>query len=212
MDISFIEALESRLSKPLPGIEAQALLAPTQHRKYLELHDSHRVACVLLLLYPKGNKWNICYIQRSNKNPEDRHAGQISFPGGKYEDTDLTLEACALRETFEEVGISPDKIGILGQLSELYVYVSRFRVFPFVGFMKDANTFKIQESEVKSIIEVPVSYLTHHETVKTGQIKVRNFVKNDIPYYDLYGEKLWGATAMITSEFLHVCKELSETY
>ena len=208
MDISFINSLTARLSNPLPGIDAQALLAPTHHRKYLEVHDRHNIACVLLLLFPKNDEWNICYIQRSSKNPDDRHAGQISFPGGKYEEEDLSLEACALRETYEEIGISPDKIDILGQLSDLYVYVSRFRVFPFVGFMKDANIFRIQESEVSSIIEVPVAHLNHHGNFKKGTIEVRDFVRDNIPYYDLYGKKLWGATAMITSEFLQLCREI----
>ena len=208
MNYSLIESLKTRLADPLPGLEAQVMLAPSQHRKYLKLQEDHRVACVMLLLFPKENEWNICYIQRTSHNPEDRHAGQISFPGGKFEKSDNSLEQCALRETHEEIGISPERIKVLGQLSELYVYVSKFRVFPFVGVMEDTGSFTLQESEVKSVIEVPISYLDHRDTVKKGQIQVRNFVRDNIPYYDLYGKKLWGATAMITSEFLHLYRDI----
>jgi 8-oxo-dGTP pyrophosphatase MutT (NUDIX family) len=208
MDISFINSLEQRLLEPLPGIEAQAHMAPVDHRLYLEPHDNHKVASVMLLLYPKNEEWNICYIRRSSKNPEDRHAGQISFPGGKLEEIDTTLEDCALRETYEEIGISPDKVGILGALSELYISVSRFKVYPFIGFMESASDFILQESEVNGIIEVPLNHLSNENLRKKGEIKVGPWSRNDIPYFDLYGEKLWGATAMITSEFLNIYNDI----
>ena len=208
MDISFIDSLEKRLNEPLPGIEAQAHMAPVDHRLYMKPAPDHLEASVMLLLYPKDEEWNICYIRRSSKNPQDRHAGQISFPGGKLEETDPSLEACALRETYEEIGISPDKIGILGPLSELYISVSRFKVYPFIGFMKNAGDFVIQESEVNGIIEVPLHHLSNNNLRKTGEISVGGWSRDDIPYFDLYGEKLWGATAMITSEFLNIYNDV----
>ena len=92
MDLSIIESIERRLAGPLPGIEAQSHMAPVDHRTYLTPGPDHKIASVLLLLYPKSGKWNICYIRRSSKNSSDRHAGQISFPGGKLEQSDQSLQ------------------------------------------------------------------------------------------------------------------------
>ena len=181
MDLSLINTLEKNLNLPLPGIDIQADLSPVDHRKYLEESDDHKVASVMVLLYPNDKEWNVCYIQRATHNTDDRHAGQISFPGGKYEDSDPTLKACALRETYEEVGINPSHIHVLGQLSELYISVSNFKVYPFVGFMEKKLPFIIQESEVKSVIEVPLTYLNHSERKKKGDIKILNYTRKDIP-------------------------------
>ena len=204
MNFSIINAIEKKLKDPLPGVEAHRILSPVNHNDYLNVRDDHRIASVLLLLFPKNGEWNITYIQRPTNNPEDRHAGQISFPGGKMEDSDHSLEWCALRETQEEIGITPNKIKILGQLSDLYVHVSNFMVYPFVGFMESNYKFIRQPSEVQDIIEIPLSYLNRKEIFKKGSIHVRNMIIHDVPYYDLFGKKLWGATAMMTSEFLQV--------
>lgn len=210
MKLTLINTLEKKLRNPLPGVEAHKVLSPANHKDYLNIRDDHRIASVLLLLFPKNGEWHITYIQRPTNNPDDRHAGQISFPGGKMEDSDQSLQYCALRETHEEIGITPNKVEILGQLSDLYVHVSNFMVYPFVGFMKDNYEFNKQLSEVKEIIEVPLSYLTQKDILKKGSIHIRNMIINNVPYYDLYGKKLWGATAMMTSEFLHLL-EYSES-
>jgi 8-oxo-dGTP pyrophosphatase MutT (NUDIX family) len=67
---------------------------------------------LLALLFPKDDEWHICFIERASQHPEDKHAGQISFPGGKFDENDYSYEDCALRETYEEIGVPPDNIGI----------------------------------------------------------------------------------------------------
>lgn len=204
MDYNIIEALKEKLEEPLPGIEAQKTLSPVDHRPYLDVKKNHLIASVMMLLYPKNKEWYVCYIERTSHNVEDKHAGQISFPGGRYEESDLNFEQCALRETHEEIGINPSKIKVIGALSSLYVYVSNFVVYPFIGYADEQVKFDLQESEVSSIIEVPLSYLSQKQIIKSGTISIRNMVLKEVPYYDLYGQKLWGATAMMTSEFLHL--------
>ena len=204
MDISVIHSLEKRLSLDLPGFEAQNKMAPKGNDGYRNVAKDHKVACVLALLFPKNDQWYISLIERATIHPEDKHAGQISFPGGKLDDNDASYEDCALRETYEEIGIAPDTIGILGGLTPLYVYVSNFLVHPFVGFTIESPKFIIQESEVKSIIEVPLDHFTKSKHKYVGDIMVRDMTLPETPYYDVYGQKLWGATAMMISELEHV--------
>lgn len=208
MDISFIQDLEKRLAQDLPGMAAQNKMAPQGSEKYRQISNDHKIACVLALLFPKNDHWHICLIERTSHHPDDKHAGQISFPGGKLDDNDDSYEDCALRETYEEIGISPDTIGILGELTPLYVYVSNFLVHPFVGFTTESPKFIIQEAEVKNIIEMPMKHFTKSKYKQVGDIKVRDMILPDTPYYDVNGQKLWGATAMIMSELEHVWSDI----
>lgn len=207
MDVKFIQNLEKRLYQDLPGEAYQNLMAPKGNEKYRSITPDHKVACVLALLFPKENEWYISLIERAGQHPEDKHAGQISFPGGKLDTSDYSYEDCALRETYEEIGVPPENVGILGSLTPVFVYVSNFLVHPFVGFTTEYPRFNKQESEVKSIIEVPVTHFTKPKNKGTSDIQVRDIVLPDTPYYDIYGYKLWGATAMIISEFEQILKE-----
>jgi 8-oxo-dGTP pyrophosphatase MutT (NUDIX family) len=208
MDVSFIHDLEHRLSEDLPGEEAQNKMAPSGSEKYRVVTPDHKVACVLALLYPKDKEWHISLIERASKHPEDKHAGQISFPGGQLNDTDYSYEDCALRETYEEIGVSPDTIGILGSLTPVFVYVSNFLVHPFVGFTTEYPRFIKQDTEVKDIIEIPVKHFLKPKNKGTVDITVRDVTLRNTPYYDINGQYLWGATAMIISELEHIIKDI----
>jgi len=200
MNVQIIHDLETRLSQDLPGQAAQNLMSPVGAEKYRIVPQDHKVACVLALLFPKDNEWRLCLIERSSEYADDKHSGQISFPGGKMNDSDYSYEDCALRETYEEIGVAPESIGILGELTPLYIYASNFFVHPFVGFTTDYPRFVKQESEVKSIIEAPIDLFTKSKNKHTADIKVRDIILPNTPYYDVYGHKLWGATAMMVSE------------
>lgn len=200
MDISFILNLESALAGELPGEVAQSKMAPVDSERYREVALDHRTACVMILLYPKNKEWHLCLIKRPEGNKDDKHAGQLSFPGGQLDDNDDTYEDCALREMQEEVGVAPESIGILGSLTPIYVFVSNFLVHPFVGFSSEYPQWIQQESEVSEIIEVPLRHILRPKTKGTTDIIIREATLKNVPYYDIYGHKLWGATAMIMSE------------
>lgn len=209
MDIHFIQELESRLEKNLPGFEAQLKMSgPHATPDWYEATEDHRVACVMLMLFPKKSGWNFVLIERSHEDPNDKHAGQLSLPGGKMDDNDKTLEDCALRETYEEIGINPGQIGILGALTPLFVKVSNFLVHPFIGFTTDYPKFIIQTSEVHKIIETPVQLLLDDSIKKPAEISVRDYTLKNVPTYQVQGKSLWGATAMILSEFEHILKDI----
>ncbi|MEL6862853.1 MAG: CoA pyrophosphatase, partial [Bacteroidota bacterium] len=135
----------------------------------------------------------------------DRHSGQVSFPGGRYEPEDKSLASGAIREAQEEVGINPSDIQLLGRLTELYIPVSNFLVHPFVGFVNHRPSFIPQESEVAEILEVPLSHLLDPMNTRTTKIHLpQNVILSDVPYYHVAQKVVWGATAMMLSEFLEV--------
>ena len=209
----FINQLKTGLEQPLPGVEAQHRMANNFRRRSSDAPFDARVACVLLLLYPRDSQWHIVLIERVSHDKRDRHSGQISFPGGKLEETDPSLLAGALREAEEEVGMESKKVQTLGRLTELYIPVSNFLVHPFVGFSKEQPLFVPQPSEVQSILEVPVSTLQDPVTLRVKDIKVRNSITlKEVPYFDVEGHVVWGATAMILSEFLAVVEQNVATY
>jgi 8-oxo-dGTP pyrophosphatase MutT (NUDIX family) len=131
------------------------------------------------------------------------HSGQISFPGGKVETDDENLEQTALRETSEELGILKNKIQILGKLSPLKIQVSGFEVNPFVGFINEKPFWKPDPDEVAYLIEAPVTELLNPSISKIENWKLHN-TNVDVPFYKIENEKIWGATAMILSEFIEI--------
>jgi 8-oxo-dGTP pyrophosphatase MutT (NUDIX family) len=123
------------------------------------------------------------------------------------EEDDETLAAAALREAQEEVNIDPNKVKLLGQLSDLYIPVSNFLVYPFVGFTKERPDFNPQLSEVKEILEVPLVDFLNKDNTKMTDIKINKHITlKEVPYYDIRQKVIWGATAMMLSELLTVIK------
>ena len=203
-----LHKLKERLSAPLPGWDAQRIMSPIQTEAYREPTSNAMQAGVLALLHPNGSGLDLTYIKRPQRNPLDKHSGQVSFPGGKREDSDNSLIDTAIRETHEEIGINPDDIKILGQLTPLFVYVSNFLVFPSIGYIDYKPKFILQESEVDYTISTGVEKLILPQTVQSKDLLIRGFTMRDVPYFALGDEVLWGATAMITSEFVEIIREL----
>lgn len=205
---TFIEQLRERLSGTLPGTEAQYKMAFRRRLEELSRNPvpppEAKVACVLNLLHRHQGEWRTLLIQRT-MNPRDRHAGQVSFPGGRYEEHDGDLVNVALRETHEEVGVPPQKIEVLGRLTELYIPVSNFVVHPFVGVLTGAADFAPQQGEVEAILTPPLAIFSRPENRKITDLTLHQGITlNAVPYFDVEGHVVWGATAMIMSEFLEL--------
>ncbi len=205
---SFVDALRNRLSGPLPGREAQYKMASM--RRVQELGpdprpaDDARIACVLNLLHQGEAGWHTVLIQRTT-NPRDRHSGQVSFPGGRWEEADGELANVALREAEEEVGAPAQQIEILGRLTELYIPVSNFIVYPFVGILHGPAHFVPQPGEVDMILTPPLSVFHTSENRKLTDVTVgQGTIIQNVPYFEVDGRVVWGATAMIMSEFLEL--------
>lgn len=204
MPENFIQNLEHKLRLPLPGRESQLKMAHITRRFYVDAPKQARQAAVLAALFLKNNEWTVVLIER-NPNDNDRHGGQISFPGGKYEPADSNMLATALRETEEEVGISRNEVKVLGGLTELYIPVSNFQVHPFVGFLEKHPTYVLQEEEVNSVLEVPLSIFQDPSLRQLTDIRISaSLTLKGVPYFDIDGKTLWGATAMIISELVDI--------
>ena len=126
----------------------------------------------------------------------------MSFPGGKSDPEDLSLEHTARRETHEEIGWSLDNAQLLGTLSKMYIPVSRFIVHPFVFFVPEKMEFVPDAREVAEIVPFKIHQLLHPDVVQRSTIKLSTGMSiKDVPYFELSGKRVWGATAVILSEF-----------
>ena len=188
----------------LPGEESHKLMAPYKRTKASSIIKSEKqpkLSAVLMLIYPKNDIPHFTLIQRTDY--KGTHGGQISFPGGKQE-AEESLKETALRETFEEIGIAPDKIQVLGEITQIYIPPSNFLVSPFIGFLDFEPVFTPEVKEVEEIIEVKISDLMDDQRIKQKKIKVGKHTENptlmDVPYFELNYNTVWGATATILSE------------
>jgi len=180
-------------------------MAPS-FRPETEPKEPYAKAGVLLLLYPIQADLSLVLMKRPEY--EGVHSAQISFPGGKFESSDPNLTFTALRETEEEVGVSPACVDVLGTLSSLYIPVSEIEVFPSVGYAAQRPDFKIDPKEVDHLIEVSLQTLINPGILKSKKISGDKY-QGEIPYYDIHNHHVWGATAMILSEFLTIIQELT---
>jgi 8-oxo-dGTP pyrophosphatase MutT (NUDIX family) len=200
----WIAVFRQELNRPLPGTAIQMRMAPSLMRPAnvpLPLRDSS----VLLLLYPVNEKLFTVFIKRTEYGGP--HSGQISFPGGKFEDGDPSLVETALRESNEEIGLSPDAVEVLGKLTPLHISISNFRILPVVGFTAERPAFITDPQEVDHLIEAGLEQLLKPEIVKT-EILTFGDLSAQVPYFDIDGHHLWGATAMVLSEFLEIIRRI----
>jgi 8-oxo-dGTP pyrophosphatase MutT (NUDIX family) len=206
---SFLSLISKVDEVELGGLSSHAKMIPKQREIFSKQYIDNiqpKKAAVLALFYPNSKKeTNFLLILRSHYN--GTHASQISFPGGKYEESDKTLKKTALRETFEEVGIYSEDIFIKKQLTDTFIPPSNFLVRPYIGFVLRTPKFKFNH-EVENIIEVRLSDLLEERTLTTKNLTT-SYMKNiDVPCYKLNNYTVWGATAMILSEIKDLLKSL----
>lgn len=161
-------------------------------------------AAVLILLVKVDDEWNIVFTRRTNG--VRTHQGEVSFPGGSYEQGDKDLTSTALRETFEEIGVEPDCVKILGGLNPTKT-ISGYCVFPFIGILKSPPVFTMNHEEVERTFLVPVRWLMNDDNIyEKDHILNGQIVKKVIHFKDFDGEHLWGLTARMTKELVDLIK------
>ena len=198
--------IRAALSGPLPGLEAQLRLAPAPRTGW-DPYDTPaglRRAAGLVLVYPVGEEPHVLLTVRGGSLRH--HTGQVSLPGGAVDDGE-SIEAAAVREAEEEVGVDRRAVEVAGRLTPLHIPVSGFLLHPVVGVVGERPNFQAAEWEVARLLEVRLEELSRPEVVRRETRLLRRaggMQEVEVPYFDLHGEKVWGATAMVLAEFLAV--------
>ncbi len=216
--LEYLKKIEKGLKTNTLGAKSQLKLSP-EIRYAEQIHQSPETAresSVMLLLFSEDydaqsdklllEHSNLQFVLIKRNDDGHPHSGQISFPGGKYEESDKNFENNAIRETFEEVGVPIENINILDKLTPLYIPVSNYKVNPFVGYSTQKLEFIPDHSEVAYVIKVTIKDLVE---AKIQTKKIDRYGKNfTIPFFELSNHHVWGATAMLLSEFRDVLKSL----
>jgi len=209
---ALVATLAEALRQPLPGHAAHATMAPFPARATVETLsvdlNEGRPAATLVLLYPDADGAARFVLTVRHADLRD-HAGQVSLPGGSLEPGE-TPEVAARREAFEEVGVAPEAVTVLGRLTPLYIPPSRFSVWPVVASIDVRPPFVTQEAEVAAILEVPVADLLDPGR-RQRAMRDAPLGLFDVPYFEMGGHEVWGATAMMLAELAVVLGRIDAT-
>lgn len=194
------DRLSSALRNTLPADAAHGLMAPRPPRRFPPGFDPAHVrhAAGLLLVLSRDDEAHVVLTERAHTL--DRHRGQISLPGGVIEPGE-SCEAAAVREAHEEVGLDPAVVTILGRLTPLDIPVSGFRLHPVVAVCDHEPSFEPALDEVARVLIVPIDDLRRADRI-VWRTLARDGVTIDFPAFPIEDAEIWGATAMVLSEFL----------
>lgn len=207
---SFKKFLRNRLhSNTLPGRTLQLKMAPEpveikHERRRLNAPPNATPGSVLILLFPNNkNDLELVFTLRSS---HINHGGQISFPGGRSENNETPVQT-ALREAEEEIGIEPNDVTVAGALSNLYVQPTDNNVTPIVGFLNYKPRLSLNPDEVEEAFCVKLDALLDEKNITSEKWELRKDARYKVPFWNVHRVPLWGATAMILSEFLEIYRE-----
>lgn len=174
---------------------AEVLLAPEAAAE-LEVHG-RTDAAVLVPLFLRGDELHVVLTRR--RDDLRRHAGEVSFPGGRRDDADVDLSATALREAHEEIGIPPQAVELVGALQPTPTIATDYAVYPFVGLIEPDFAWTPSEHEVAAVLELSLAAL------RAGAAR-RQLLRRGVPFrtdvYEVDGHVIWGATARMLGDLL----------
>ncbi|MFZ6010924.1 MAG: NUDIX hydrolase [Bacteroidota bacterium] len=203
-----IRKLGERLKQPLPGAKAHDLMRAYPVGPIVPKFEHKlppRPGAVLILLYEDEGQIKFPLIKR----PEylGAHSGQVSFPGGKTEGNEDAIET-ALREGEEEIGIDRNKLRLIGRLTDFFVIPSNFLVTPIVAASEGVPELQPDSREVERILSGRIDELIQQDAILNKEILAAGKYRMNAPHFEIEGEVVWGATAMILNELFHVIREL----
>lgn len=205
MNDNWLHRFTEILHQDLPGEIAHKDMIPYRPLTSEMMVDAedYRESSVAILLYHEENVWKSVLIERPSY--EGVHSGQMAFPGGKKDPTDSDLVETALREMHEEIGFYDPNIELLGQLTKVFIPVSKFLVYPHVFMTTQQPNFIPDAYEVKDIVSFPLFEILDEKrliqtTVQTGNgVRIKN-----VPAFQINEKQVWGATCLIVNE-LKMC-------
>jgi 8-oxo-dGTP pyrophosphatase MutT (NUDIX family) len=209
MSQKLINDLLRKFDTELPGERAHIEMAPINRPLSsfaLKNAIEPRESAVSIILYPKDYAIHSILIQRPVYN--GTHSGQIAFPGGKKEETDIHLEFTARRECFEEIGLPIESGFLIKEMTKVFIPVSNFIVYPFVFFVDFLPELIASEREVEDIIHYKIDHLLKDEHQSKMDILLpNNILQKNIPCFEIENKKIWGATALILNELKLILKD-----
>lgn len=160
-----------------------------------------RRAAVLILFVCKDDQWNLLFTRRTDS--VQHHRGQVAFPGGGFEDQDLSLEETALREAEEEIGIHRDWVEIWGKMDDM-VTISNYVVTPVIGHLHHIpNQFQLSQDEVDRVFLIPINWLSDEHHWEERPLDRGNGKIEQVVFFHPYDDELvWGITARLTVNLL----------
>ena len=165
-----------------------------------KLKEKLLAAAILVLFVQINGEWNILFTRRTNG--VRTHQGEVSFPGGAYENEDISLLQTALREADEEIGIDSGDVEILGGLEPIQT-ITQYFVYPYIGILKWPVDFTVNDDEVERVFMIPVDWLMDETNYYEKSHTLNgNVFRQVIHYKDYDGEHLWGFTARVTQQIL----------
>ena len=173
----------------------------------------YKEAAVLILIYP-SDKGVPSFVLIERTISSGVHSGQISLPGGKKEKNDKSFWDTSIRETNEEIGVNLSKINFIKKMSCVYVPPSNFMIYPFIGYLDKYPFFNMQKEEVQNIFEINILDLLKNKNKSFSEVRSKYMDKKiKVPVYNFMNKIVWGATAMILSEFeLFISDNLKKKY
>jgi 8-oxo-dGTP pyrophosphatase MutT (NUDIX family) len=196
-----IRKLQSKLQSDLPGEQAHLEMLPYREAtsKMLATVPEFRESAVAILLFHQAEE--LCSVLIQRPNYMGSHSGQIAFPGGRRDETDPDLIHTALREMHEEIGFIDPQIQHLGELTKIYIPVSKFLVYPNIFYTHVEPNFKPNPREVEDIITFPLGQICEPDCLTTTNITMdRGVIMKNIPCFMINQKVVWGATALMMNE------------
>jgi 8-oxo-dGTP pyrophosphatase MutT (NUDIX family) len=154
-------------------------------------------AAVLVPLYIRGDRLHAVFTKR--REDMNRHAGEISFPGGRQDEPEEDLRFTALREAEEEIGLAMHDVELIGALPPVGTFVTNYKIHPFVGLIEPGTKWQLQPTEVEVVLEFALEDLVEGHEMKR---LIRRGVPIKTPTYTVNGNMIWGATARIVQDLL----------
>ncbi len=171
-----------------------------RHKRHIA--DASRVlSAVLVPIFYEQGQYYLLFTKRTETVKV--HKGQISFPGGTYEERDETLLDTALRESAEEIGLMADEVEVLGELDDTVTTTSNYIISPFVAYITRSHQFEVDGEETEGIIEVPILRLLDKDCLRQ-ETEVIDGETVTLYFYHYQGKVIWGATARILNQFLEI--------
>jgi 8-oxo-dGTP pyrophosphatase MutT (NUDIX family) len=173
----------------------------SSRQKKLSIDKKLKPAAVLVPLFNDGKELHILFTRRSEK--VFHHKGQISFPGGRPNKNETDLQQTALRESWEEIGLKPEDVQVIGELDDTPTISTGFNISPFVGIIPYPYSFKLNKAETTALLDIPLSVLLDDSAFLQDAVDSKGITQAAYVYQS---QTIWGATARIVKQLIDILR------